>query len=171
MTRAEVRRDRLHARRQGRLRSQRPELQTADHGAEGRQRSAGQLRSLGRAAMLNGRRGWSARRVERAADGRKAIQFPGGITTIGRCGSTAGRCHRRTRRAEWNGYSVGRWEGNTLDGRLAGIRPADLARPQRIPSQRPNAVAGALRLLDAETLELRMTITDPGPRRSRSRAT
>jgi hypothetical protein len=62
---------------------------------------------------------------------------------------------------KWNGYSVGRWEGNTLVVDSVGFDPRTWLDHNGYPHTEEMRLQERYRLLDAETLELRMTLTDP----------
>ncbi len=62
---------------------------------------------------------------------------------------------------KWNGYSVGRWEGNTLVVDSVGFDPRTWLDHNGYPHTEEMRLQERYRLIDAETLELRMTITDP----------
>jgi hypothetical protein len=61
----------------------------------------------------------------------------------------------------WNGYSVGRWEGNTFVVDSVGFDPRTWLDHNGYPHTDQMRLQERYRLLDSETLELRMTITDP----------
>jgi hypothetical protein len=62
---------------------------------------------------------------------------------------------------KWNGYSVGRWEGNTLVVDSVGFDPRTWLDHNGYPHTEEMRLQERYRLVDADTLELRMTITDP----------
>ena len=62
---------------------------------------------------------------------------------------------------KWNGYSVGRWEGNTLVVDSVGFDPRTWLDHNGYPHTEEMRLQERYRLLDADTLELRMTLTDP----------
>lgn len=61
----------------------------------------------------------------------------------------------------WNGYSVGRWEGDTLIVNSVGFREETWLDHNGYPHTYEMKLEERYRLLDADTLELRMTIEDP----------
>ena len=61
----------------------------------------------------------------------------------------------------WNGYSVGRWEGNTFVVDSVGFDPRTWLDHNGYPHSDQMRLQERYRLVDADTLELRMTITDP----------
>ena len=61
----------------------------------------------------------------------------------------------------WNGYSVGRWEGNTFIVDSVGFDPRTWLDHNGYPHSDQMKLQERYRLVDADTLELRMTITDP----------
>lgn len=61
----------------------------------------------------------------------------------------------------WNGYSVGRWEGDTFIVNSLGFDPRTWLDHNGYPHTDQMRLQERYRLIDAETLELRMTITDP----------
>ena len=61
----------------------------------------------------------------------------------------------------WNGYSVGRWEGSTFIVDSVGFDPRTWLDHNGYPHTDQMRLQERYRLLDADTLELRMTITDP----------
>ena len=61
----------------------------------------------------------------------------------------------------WNGYSVGRWEGNTFVVDSLGFDPRTWLDHNGYPHSDQMRLQERYRLVDADTLELRMTITDP----------
>lgn len=61
----------------------------------------------------------------------------------------------------WNGYSVGRWEGNTFIVDSVGFDPRTWLDHNGYPHTDQMRLQERYRLLDSETLELRMTLTDP----------
>lgn len=112
--------------------------------------------------MLNGQvagphAGWS---VVQTAD--KFIQFSGWhhhyreVWTDGRSLPSIDEAEPR-----WNGYSVGRWEGNTFVVESLGFDPRTWLDHNGYPHTDQMRLQERYRLIDAETLELRMTITDP----------
>ena len=62
---------------------------------------------------------------------------------------------------KWNGYSVGRWDGNTLVVESVGFDPRTWLDHNGYPHTEEMRLQERYRLIDADTLELRMTITDP----------
>ena len=112
--------------------------------------------------MLNGQvagphAGWS---VLQTAD--KFIQFSGWhhhyreVWTDGRPLPSPDEAEPR-----WNGYSVGRWQGNTFVVDSLGFDPRTWLDHNGYPHTDQMRLQERYRLIDAETLELRMTITDP----------
>jgi hypothetical protein len=112
--------------------------------------------------MLNGQvagphAGWS---VLQTAD--RLIQFSGWhhnyreVWTDGRALPSLDEAEPR-----WNGYSVGRWDGNTFVVDSVGFDPRTWLDHNGYPHTEEMRLQERYRLLDAETLELRMTITDP----------
>ena len=61
----------------------------------------------------------------------------------------------------WNGHSVGRWEGNTFVVDSVGFDPRTWLDHNGYPHSDQMRLQERYRLVDADTLELRMTITDP----------
>ena len=61
---------------------------------------------------------------------------------------------------KWNGYSVGRWEGDTFVVDSVGFDPRTWLDHNGYPHSDQMRLQERYRLLDADTLELRMTITD-----------
>ena len=61
----------------------------------------------------------------------------------------------------WNGYAVGRWEGTTFVVDSIGFDPRTWLDHNGYPHTEEMRLQERYRLVDAETLELRMTITDP----------
>jgi hypothetical protein len=61
----------------------------------------------------------------------------------------------------WNGYSVGRWEGNTLVVESVGFDERTWLDHNGYPHTDQMRLRERYRFLDADTLELTMTITDP----------
>lgn len=61
----------------------------------------------------------------------------------------------------WNGYSVGHWEGNTLVINSMGFNDKTWLDHNGYPHTFDMQLEERYRLLDANTLELTMTITDP----------
>jgi hypothetical protein len=112
--------------------------------------------------MLNGQvagphAGWS---VLQTAD--KFIQFSGWhhhyreVWTDGRALPSVDEAEPR-----WNGYSVGRWEANTFVVESLGFDPRTWLDHNGYPHTDQMRLQERYRLVDADTLELRMTITDP----------
>jgi hypothetical protein len=62
---------------------------------------------------------------------------------------------------KWNGYSVGRWEGNTLVVDTVGLDGRTWVDKFGYPHSEEMRLEERYRRVDAETLELVMTITDP----------
>ena len=62
---------------------------------------------------------------------------------------------------KWNGYSVGRWEGNTLVVESIGLDERSWLDKFGYPQSDQIRVEERYRRLDAETLELLVTINDP----------
>ena len=62
---------------------------------------------------------------------------------------------------KWNGYSVGRWEGNTFIVNSLGFDPRTWLDHNGYPHTDQMRLEERYRLIDADTLELVMTITDP----------
>ena len=62
----------------------------------------------------------------------------------------------------YDGYSVGKWEGDTLVVQSAGFRAGTLLDDSGLPHTTALKVDETYRLTDANTLEARFTITDPG---------
>ena len=62
---------------------------------------------------------------------------------------------------KWNGYSVGRWEGDTLVVDSIGFDPRSWLDKFGYPHSDEMRVTERYRRVDADTLELIMTITDP----------
>ena len=61
----------------------------------------------------------------------------------------------------WNGYSVGAWEGNTFVVRSLGFDDRTWLDHNGYPHTEDMRLEERYRKLDADTLELTMTITDP----------
>jgi hypothetical protein len=61
----------------------------------------------------------------------------------------------------WNGYSVGRWEGSIFVVDSLGFDPRTWLDHNGYPHTDQMRLQERYRLIDSETLELRMTITDP----------
>ncbi len=61
----------------------------------------------------------------------------------------------------WNGFSVGRWEGNTFVVDSVGFNDKTWLDHNGYPHTSNMKLQERYRLLDADTLELTMTITDP----------
>ena len=112
--------------------------------------------------MLNGQvagphAGWS---VLQTAD--KFIQFSGWhhhyreVWTDGRPLPSLDEAEPR-----WNGYSVSRWEGNTFVVDSLGFDPRTWLDHNGYPHTDQMRLQERYRLIDSETLELRMTLTDP----------
>ena len=112
--------------------------------------------------MLNGQvagphAGWS---VLQTAD--KFIQFSGWhhhyreVWTDGRPLPPLDEAEPR-----WNGYSVGRWQGNTFVVDSLGFDPRTWLDHNGYPHTDQMRLQERYQLLDAETLELRMTMTYP----------
>ncbi len=62
---------------------------------------------------------------------------------------------------KWNGYSVGRWEGNTFIVESLGFDPRTWLDHNGYPHTDQMRLTERYRLRDANTLELQMTIVDP----------
>ena len=62
---------------------------------------------------------------------------------------------------KWNGYSVGRWDGNTLVVESVGFDGRSWVDKFGYPHSEEMRLEERYRRIDAETLELVMTITDP----------
>jgi hypothetical protein len=62
---------------------------------------------------------------------------------------------------KWNGYSVGRWDGNTLVVESIGFDDRTWIDKFGYPHSSEMRLEERYRRVDAETLELVMTITDP----------
>ena len=62
---------------------------------------------------------------------------------------------------KWNGFSVGRWEGDTLIIESAGFDDRSWLDKLGYPHSDGMRLTENYRLVDAETLELTMTVTDP----------
>src|SRR5262245_59011785 len=62
---------------------------------------------------------------------------------------------------KWNGYSVGRWEGDTLVVESLGFDPRSWLDKFGYPHSDEMRVVERYRRVDADTLEVTMTITDP----------
>lgn len=62
---------------------------------------------------------------------------------------------------KWNGYATGRWEGNTFVVDSIGFDPRTWLDHNGYPHSDQMRLQERYRLVDAETLELTMTITDP----------
>jgi hypothetical protein len=112
--------------------------------------------------MLNGQvagphAGWSVQQTPQ-----KLIQFSGWhhnyreVWTDGRALPSLDEVEPR-----WNGYSVGRWEGNTFVVDSVGFDPRTWLDHNGYPHTDQMRLQERYRLLDADTLELRMTIIDP----------
>ena len=61
----------------------------------------------------------------------------------------------------WNGYSVGRWEGNTFVVNTMGVNEKTWLDHNGYPHTYEMTLEERYRLLDANTLELTMTLVDP----------
>ena len=61
----------------------------------------------------------------------------------------------------WNGYSVGRWDGDTFVVESVGFDPRTWLDHNGYPHSDQMRLTERYRLRDADTLELRMTIVDP----------
>jgi hypothetical protein len=112
--------------------------------------------------MLNGQvagphAGWSVLQTAQ-----KLIQFSGWhhnyreVWTDGRALPSLDEAEPR-----WNGYSVGRWEGTTFVVDSVGFDPRTWLDHNGYPHTDQMRLQERYRLMDADTLELRMTITDP----------
>lgn len=62
---------------------------------------------------------------------------------------------------KWNGYSVGRWEGDTFVVDSVGFDPRTWLDHNGYPHTENMRLEERYRRLDANTLELQMTVTDP----------
>ena len=62
---------------------------------------------------------------------------------------------------KFNGYSVGKWQGNTFVVDSVGFDPRTWLDHNGYPHTEEMRLQERYRLIDADTLELRMTITDP----------
>ena len=62
---------------------------------------------------------------------------------------------------KWNGYSVGRWEGDTLIVESIGFDDRTWLDKFGYPNSEQMRLEERYRLIDANTLELSMTVTDP----------
>jgi hypothetical protein len=62
---------------------------------------------------------------------------------------------------KWNGFSVGRWEGDTLIVESAGFDDRSWLDKLGYPHSEQMRLTERYRRIDADTLELTMTVTDP----------
>jgi hypothetical protein len=97
------------------------------------------------------------------------LQTAGQVTMIAEWASqvrrifTDGRAHPPADEIEitYNGHSIGRWEGQTLLVDTAGIRGDTSFDASPLQHSDKIHVAEQIRLKDASTLEVRLTVTDP----------
>ena len=74
---------------------------------------------------------------------------------------TDGREHPRNLELTWNGHSIGRWDGDTLVVDTIGIRDESWLDQGGHEHSTQLHVVERLRRVDAETLEIERTLTDP----------
>ena len=95
------------------------------------------------------------------------LQTPGRITILMEADSQTRRVYMDGRKIPpleeldptYNGYSIGRWEGNTLVIDTAGIKTSVLM--NGVPHSEEARIVERIRLLDKDTLENTVTVTDP----------
>ena len=74
---------------------------------------------------------------------------------------TDGRAHPRILEATWNGHSIGRWDGDTLVVDTIGLRDESWLDSDGHEHSTQLRVVERFRRLDAGTLEIERTLTDP----------